>query len=369
MAGRDIKGITIEIGADTKPLTKALQGTNKSIANTQKSLKDVNKLLKLDPGSVTLLTQKQGYLTSAISDTQKKLETEKEALAQLQANSTTGEVTEEQKALEREIAATQAELEGLTKEYKEFGSVGAQQMQQVGGKIKEIGGSMTEAGKTLTTHVTAPILAVGAASMAAFSEVDDAMDTLVKKTGASGEALDDLETAVKNIATSMPTDFQTAADAVGEVNTRFGLTGEELETLSGKFIKFAELNNTDVTSAVDSMQKALEAFGMEADEAGGLLDTLNGVAQDSGIDVGKLTEALVKNAPAFESMGINAHQAAILLGEIEKSGVPTETALKGLQTAMQKATKEGKPLEDALSEAEEAIRNAGTETEATQIAM
>lgn len=369
MAGRDIKGITIEIGADTKPLTKALQGTNKSIANTQKSLKDVNKLLKLDPGSVTLLTQKQGYLTSAISDTQKKLETEKEALAQMKANSTTGEVTEEQKALEREIIATQGELDELTAEYKEFGSVGAQQMQQVGAKIKSVGGAMTEAGKTLTTHVTAPIVAIGAASMAAFSEVDEAMDTLVKKTGASGEALDGLEASVKEIATSMPVDFQTAADAVGEVNTRFGLTGESLTTLSEKFIKFAELNNIDVTTAVDSTQKALEAFGMKSEEAGDLLDTLNGVAQASGIDVGKLTEALIKNAPEFEAMGINAHQAAILLGEIEKSGMPTETVLKGLQTAMQKAAKEGKPLDEALSQAEDAIRNAGTETEATQIAM
>lgn len=368
MANR-IAGITIKLDADSKPLTKALSGVNKNIANTQKSLKDVNKLLKLNPSNVTLLTQKQGYLTSAIEETKKKLDTEKEALEQLKANSTTGEVTEEQKALEREIIATQGELDNLTEDYKKFGSVGAQQMQAVGGKIQAVGGAMTEAGKTLTTHVTAPILAVGAASMAAFSEVDEAMDTLVKKTGASGDALDDLEASVKEIATSMPIDFQTAADAVGEVNTRFGLTGEELTKLSEKFIKFAELNNVDVNSAIDSTQKALEAFGMKSEEAGDLLDTLNGVAQASGIDVGKLTEALIKNAPEFEAMGINAHQAAILLGEIEKSGMPTETALKGLQTAMQKAAKEGKPLDEALSAAEDAIRNAGTETEATQIAM
>lgn len=368
MANR-IAGITIKLDADSKPLTKALSGVNKNIANTQKSLKDVNKLLKLNPSNVTLLTQKQGYLTSAIEETKKKLDTEKEALAQLKANSTTGEVTEEQRALEREIIATQGELDNLTEDYKKFGSVGAQQMQAVGGKIQAVGGAMTEAGKTLTTHVTAPILAVGAASMAAFSEVDEAMDTLVKKTGASGDALDDLEASVKEIATSMPIDFQTAADAVGEVNTRFGLTGEELTKLSEKFIKFAELNNVDVNSAIDSTQKALEAFGMKSEEAGDLLDTLNGVAQASGIDVGKLTEALIKNAPEFEAMGLNAHQAAILLGEIEKSGMPTETALKGLQTAMQKAAKEGKPLDEALSAAEDAIRNAGTETEATQIAM
>ena len=48
MADR-IKGITVEIGGDTTGLSKALSGVNKEIKNTQAQLKDVNKLLKLDP--------------------------------------------------------------------------------------------------------------------------------------------------------------------------------------------------------------------------------------------------------------------------------------------------------------------------------
>ena len=50
MANR-IKGITIEIGGDTTKLDKALAGTNKTLNNTQKQLRDVEKLLKLDPGN------------------------------------------------------------------------------------------------------------------------------------------------------------------------------------------------------------------------------------------------------------------------------------------------------------------------------
>ena len=50
MANR-IKGITIEIGDDTTKLSKALEGVNKNIKNTQTQLKDVQKLLKLDPSN------------------------------------------------------------------------------------------------------------------------------------------------------------------------------------------------------------------------------------------------------------------------------------------------------------------------------
>ena len=83
MAKGRIAGITIEIGADTSKVTKAFNDVNKSLRNTGNSLKDVDKLLKLKPGNVELLTQKQEYLTKAIDDTKKKLEVEEEALKKL----------------------------------------------------------------------------------------------------------------------------------------------------------------------------------------------------------------------------------------------------------------------------------------------
>ena len=55
MANR-IKGITVEIGGDTTRLSKALEGVNKTIKTTQTQLKDVEKLLKLDPKNTELLS-------------------------------------------------------------------------------------------------------------------------------------------------------------------------------------------------------------------------------------------------------------------------------------------------------------------------
>ena len=83
MANR-IKGITVEIGGDTTKLQTALKGVNGQIKNTQAALKDVERLLKLDPSNTTLLAQKQKLLTQAIGETKEKLETLK--LAAQQAN-------------------------------------------------------------------------------------------------------------------------------------------------------------------------------------------------------------------------------------------------------------------------------------------
>ena len=368
-AGRNIKGITIEIGGDTTGLDKALKGTQTELNKTQASLRDVDKLLKLNPGNVELLTQKQGYLTTAIEDTKKKLDTEKEALRQMKENNTTGEVTEQQKALEREILATEGQLESLEGEYKTFGSVASQQIKEVGGKMQEAGKKISEVGKGLTMGVTAPIAGVAAASVTAWKEVDEAMDTVTTKTGASGEALKAMQESAKNLAKEIPTDFQSAADAVGEVNTRFGLTGDALESLSGKYVKFAQLNGVDVTTAVDKTQKAMEAFNVTADDADDFLDALTKASQDTGVDVGKLADEMVKSGPALQGMGYSAADAAKLLAGVEKTGTDTSAVMAGLQKAMVNAAKDGKPMSEAMAEVEDAIKNAGSDTEATQAAM
>ena len=72
MASR-IQGITVEIGGDTTKLSKALESVNKSIKGTQSGLKDVNKLLKLDPSNTELVVQKQKMLKDAIEATKEKL--------------------------------------------------------------------------------------------------------------------------------------------------------------------------------------------------------------------------------------------------------------------------------------------------------
>lgn len=348
MATKRIAGITIEIGGDTSDLTKSLKGVDSQLKTTQANLKDIDKLLKFDPKNTELLAQKQKNLQTAISDTKKRLDTLKKA--QTDALS-----PDEYDALQREIIETENNLKDLQKQYKTFGSVSKQKIAAIGESLKQTGEKVTEFGKGWSTYVTAPIVAVGAAAYKGFTEVDEGMDTIILKTGATGDALDEMGGIMQDIATSIPTDFATAGEAVGEVNTRFHAQGEQLRTLSEQYVKFAQINGTDVTSAVDSTQKALEAFGKDATDAGVYLDHLTKVSQDTGVSINTLTSGAVQNQAAFKEMGLSLYGATTFMGQLEVSGADSSAVMSGLSKALQNATKDGTPLEQALAELQKTI--------------
>ncbi len=370
MARQTIKGITIEIGGDTTKLHDALKGTERDLKSNQAALKDVNKLLKLDPGNVELLTQKQRLLTDSIKGTNDKLSILKEAAKQAGEELKNGNEKQraQYEALQREIIDTEQQLSSLTRQMQDFGSVSAQQLAAAGQKVTEFGDKVSKLGTGMTQYVTAPIVAVGAASVKAFNDVDDGMDIIIKKTGATGDALEDLKQRAKNLATSIPTDYTTAGEAVGEVNTRFGLTGQKLEDLSGKFIKFAALNDTSVTGSIDNVQSAMAAMDVSIESAGDFLDILNKAGQDTGASVDKLTGDLVSNATVLREMGFHYNTGVGFLANLSKNGVDASGVLTGLKTALKNATKDGKSMSQAMAELMGRIKGAESETKAMQIA-
>lgn len=351
MAQGRIKGITIEIGGDTTSLTKSLSEVDRAVKDTQANLRDINKALKFDTGNVELLKLKQDNLNDSVNEAKKRLDAEKEALEQLKNSDGFDENSKAAKDLQTQIALDEVELKKAEDALKSFGSVGEQQMKLVGDKVKEVGEKISGIGEGMTKLVTGPIVAIGAGSVAAWQEVDGAMDIVVQKTGATGEALSDMQSRVTSIAETIPTSFEEAGTAIGEVNTRFGLTGDALEELSTQFIEFANLNGTDVNSSIDTVQKTLAAFGLSAEDAGALLDTLNKAGQDSGISMDQLAQLMTSNATAFRSMGLNAADAANLLATLEKSGVDTSVAITGLTKVQKEAAEEGVSMETALNTA------------------
>ena len=364
MASR-IAGITIQIGGDTTKLQSSLKGVDKSLRQTQSALKDVNKLLKFNPGNTELLVQKQRNLKKAVDETKERLR----ELKKTAENVTPEDIGQDKyDALQREIIETENKLEGLEKEYKSFGSVGLQKISAVGKKMQELGGKIKGVGTNLSKYVTAPIVALGGASMAAWNEVDDALDTVTKKTGASGDALKEMQDQVRDIATSMPTTFEDAGVAVGEVNTRFGLTGDALQDLSEDFIKFAKINDTDVNNSIDTIQSAMAAFNTETDKASGVLDLFTAAGQQTGVPIESLAEAVKKNAVALQDMGLGLEDSVMFLAQLDKSGVDSTTVLAGLKKAFQNAAKQGKPMNEALSELQDNMKNASSDAEAAQYA-
>ena len=178
MASR-ISGITIEIGGDTTKLQTALKGVDSQLKQTQTALKDINKLLKLDPGNVELLTQKQKNLENAIQQTKDRLQQLKDAQSQV------AQGPPEWDALQREIIATEQQLEQLEREYRNFGSVAAQQIAAAGEKMKDLGNKVTEVGqkfKPVSAAAAALVTAMGGLAYKSVQTADD-LNTLSKQTG------------------------------------------------------------------------------------------------------------------------------------------------------------------------------------------
>lgn len=361
----NIKGITIEIGGDTTKLDKALGSVNKNVKSTQSELREVEKLLKLDPKNTEALEQKQKLLAKAVGETKEKLDVLKTAEAQVEEQFKNGEVSEEQyRALKREIEATELSLKKLEEEANKSNL----SLEKVGEAFGKVGSKATDIGKKMLP-VTAGIAGMGTAGVAAAMELDDGYDTIITKTGATGEALEELNAVADELFTEMPIEMADAGTAVGEINARFGATGETLKGLSKQFIEFANINGTDLNNSIGKVDKIMEQYNIDAAETGNVLGLITKKGQETGISVDTLMDSLQKNGATFKEMGLNMVQSTNLLAQFEANGVNADTAVAGLRKSIKAYTNEGKSVDEALALTIDSIKNASSETEALSIAQ
>lgn len=385
MANKKIAGITVEIGGDTTKLGKALSDVDKQSRNLKEELKEVDKALKLDPKNTELLTQKQQILADAIQNSKKKLDTLKSAQEQVTAQYQRGEIDDGKfRAFQREVETAKSELsyfEDAAKKAKsetdnlsgklstvkdDFKKAG-ESIEKAGDNVTAFGDGMTKAGEK-ATDASLVIAGAAAASYKAWEKTDEGYDTIVKKTGATGEALEDLKQVADNVFTSLPVDMDKVGTAVGEINTRFGSTGDELESLTEAFLKYSEINDSDVNGSVDNVSAAMTAFSVGSDKTGDVLNKLTSISQRTGISVSQLESVLLSQSATFKEMGLSIGESAELLGQFEKNGVDTSTAITSLRKAQQNAAAGGKTLSDELQKNITDIKNAKNDTEALQIA-
>lgn len=206
------------------------------------------------------------------------------------------------------------------------------------------------------------------ASYDAAKELDEGYDTIIKKTGASGKQLEELQGIADDVFGSMPVEMSDVGTAVGELNTRFKLTGDELKSTSKTFLQFSKITDTDVNSAVASTSKILKAYGKDVKDADALLGYLAKQSQDTGIETGQLMSSLEQNGATLREMGIGLQESVKLLASFEENGVDASAAMTGLRKAIVNGAKEGKSANTVLTETISRIKNAKSDTEALQIA-
>ena len=434
MADR-LKGITLEIGGDTTKLSKALSGVNSDIKSTKDQLKDVERLLKLDPTNTELLRQKQQLLKQDIEKTSEKLSTLKtaseqaaksadkydawkaaydpiqkeitetsRALSELKnqqakmkdagevntdaykrlseevksTEKTLRDLKEQAKAvsdefgnpiskesydsLQREIIETEQDLKKLKEESRDFGSVFAQQLSAVGGKLEDVGGKISAVGDKISgagtklMPVTGAI--VGAGTMAVMSASDMA-ESINKVEVAFGDASDRVmefsETTLDTYGISKGTALDMAS-LFGDMATSMGLVPDEAATLSEKLVglsgDLASFKNVGVDQAAQALKgiftgetESLKSLGVVMTQ-----DNLLQYAMSKGmIDTSKSFLQQQKEALACEK-AYDAYTKAVK--EHGYSSLEARDALLKYEEADAKRNEAAKASLDTLSQEE-----------------
>lgn len=336
MASKNLKGITLQIGGDTTELSKALKKPDKDISDLQSKLKSVNQMLKFDPSNTELLAQKQRLLKEQITATEDKLKLLKETQKQFVTEG--GNVDSKQYiALEQEIQKAESALKRLNSETSNVSA----NMQAFGEKAKQVGDKFTSVGKEVS-KASAVAVGAGVASYKAWSEVDDALDSVAAGTGATGKELENLQQTAKDVYTSMPVDIKATGQAVADINTRLGLQGDALEEATRQFMKYSEVNSSDVSTSIETVAKAMSDANIPTSELNSVLDELTSASQASGLTVDALAETLSQNGVQMRALGFNTQETIALLATMEKNGVNSSVVLTGMKKAIANYTNAGK---------------------------
>lgn len=325
MADR-IKGITIEIGGDTTALSKALSGVNKEISTTQKQLRDVERLLKLDPGNVTLLEQKQRLLADSVEQTKQKLDSLKNAEKQVQQQFAQGKVSQAQyDALQREIVATEAELRKAEKaaaetadsvqkidekpveELADAAQDAEKALDQAGGKAQGLASKIsTTAGKVSDTFKPATTAAVGLAgalyaTVPATEELRSDLSKLDANAQDNAVSIDAAREAWRAFAIQSG-ETDSAVEATSNL-LQAGFTESNLqkavEGLAGAAQRFPD--TLKIESLADSLQETL-ATGEATGAFGELLDRLGIGAENFSAQLAQCTTDAEKQNLALETL-------------------------------------------------------------------
>ena len=296
MASTKVRGITIELGADTSGLSKALKGVNSEIRNTQKDLKDVERLLKMDPGNTELLEQKQRLLNDAVSETKTKLEALKQAQASIDISTEEGQ--RQYDALSREIIACENEFKNAKSAADGFNVT----LEKVGATAGKVSGGLSKAANaTKGISMAAGGVLAGLAGVAVKAGQDaDELNTLAKQTGFTTAELQKMQYAAERIDVPM----ETITGAAAKMTKQLANGSDKFEAL-GVAVKDAttgELRNVndiffDTVEALGKVSNETERDVLAMDIFGKSANELAGVIDDSGASLRALGEEA-------ENMGI-----------------------------------------------------------------
>lgn len=321
MADR-VKGITVEIGGDVTGLSKALAGVNKDIGDTQKQLKDVERLLKMDPGNTELLRQKYELLSQAVEQTDDKLKALKDAEKQVQAQFQRGDIGKDKyDALKREVIETEARLGTLRSEAKKaenaVNGIDEDPVEEVAKAAGDAEDALKDAGKEAShfgDYLKAGAIVEGAKGIVSgikdmaeeskeYRKVMASLEVSSEKAGYSAEETAESYRTLYGVLG----DDQTAATTTANLQA-LGLSQQQLgQMINGTIGAWATYEGS---IPIDSLSEAINETVKTGTVTGAFADVLNwaGTSEDD------FNEKL-------QAASSSAERANLVLGELASQGL------------------------------------------------
>lgn len=345
---KTIKGITIEIGGDTTKLGKALESVNTKTKELRSELKGVNSLLKLDPSNVTLLKQKQDLLNQSIANTREKLNTLKTAQIQVQAQFEKGEITEQQyRDFQREIVATETKLKSLTKELKNFGSVGAQQVAVVGEKMQDVGNKIESAGKKISVASVGTSAALVGASKTAI-DFESAFAGVTKTVDGTEEQLEEIKQGIldlSEVTASSSTEIAAVAEAAGQL----GVKTENILAFTETMVRLGDSTNLSADEAATAIAQLYNVMGADintVDQFGAALVELGNNAATTESDILNMASRI---ASSGHQVGLTEQEVLALATTLSSVGLEAEGGGSAISAVITQIDKDVALNTDTLS--------------------
>lgn len=359
MASR-IQGITVEIGGDTTKLQNALKGVNGQIKSTQSQLKDVNKLLKLDPGNTELLAQKHKLLAEAVSETKEKLATLKTAAEQANTALANGEISKDQyDALQREIVETEQDLKNLETQANQSATA-VQKIAATGEKLKTVGDNISSAGQKLLP-VTAGVTALGTASVTTAANFESSMSQVQATMGitkdamstVNGQSVNTMDTLSK-LAKKMGAETAFSASECAEALNYLALAGYDTQQMCDTLptvLNLAAAGDIALADASDMVTDAMSALGMGVDEAETMVDQMAKTASTTNTSVAQLGEGILTIGATAKSIKGGTAELNTALGILANNGIKGAeggTHLRNIILSLQNPTDKAAAQMEAL---------------------
>ena len=356
MAGNRIKGITVEIGGDTTKLQTALKGVNTEIRNTQSQLRDVEKLLKLDPGNTELIAQKHRLLAQAVSETREKLETLKTAQQQADEALRNGTISQDQyDALQREIVETEQRLRSLEEQANQSATA-LQKIGATGEKLQTVGNKISSVGQKLLP-VTGVVTGLGTAAVKTAADFDSALSKVAAVSGATGSDFDKLRDKAREMGAKTKFSATEAADAMNYMAMAGWKTEDMLSGIEG-VMYLAAASGEDLATTSDIVTDALTAFGLTAADSGHFADVLAAASSNANTNVSMMGETFKYCAPVAGALGFSVEDTAEAIGLMGNAGIKASQAGTSMRSIMTNLTGDVKLSGAAIGDVTIATTNA-----------